>query len=136
MLKSGDYDFSLSGLKTAVINYVDQHKTDDNFNLPDLCASFEQAIIDVQIAKARSAIHETGAKSFLFGGGVAANASLRAAYEKMCSEEKVELIMAPLSACGDNAAMIGLVANNRFADAKFSALDADVSAHAPLDIAY
>lgn len=136
MLKSGDYDFSLSGLKTAVINYVDQHKNDENFNLPDLCASFEQAIIDVQVAKAKTAIRETGAKSFLFGGGVAANPSLRSAFEKMCAAENVKMIMAPLSACGDNAAMIGLVANARFADAKFSALDADVSAHAPLDIAY
>lgn len=136
MIKEDNYNFSLSGLKTAVINYVDEHKSDKDFNLNDLCASFEQAIIDVQVSKARRALQETKSKSFLFGGGVAANPSLRSDYEKMCKEENVEMIMSPLSACGDNAAMIGLVANERFANKKFSNLDSDVKAHAPLDVKY
>ena len=54
----------------------------------------------------------------------------------MCEEENVEMVMAPLSACGDNAAMIGLVANERFANKKFSNLDSDVEAHAPVDVKY
>ena len=136
MIKEDNFNFSLSGLKTAVINYVDEHKSDKDFNLNDLCASFEQAIIDVQVSKARRALQETKSKSFLFGGGVAANPLLRSAYEKMCKEENVEMVMAPLTACGDNAAMIGLVASDRFANKKFSNLDTDVEAHAPLDVKY
>lgn len=136
MLKEDNFNFSLSGLKTAVINYVDEHKNDEDFNLPDLCASFEQAIIDVQVSKARRALQETNAKSFLFGGGVAANPSMREAYKKMCKEENVAMIMSPLSACGDNAAMIALVADKRYKQKKFSTLDSDVAAHAILDKKY
>ena len=136
MIKEDNFNFSLSGLKTAVINYVDEHKDDKDFNLPDLCASFEQAIIDVQVAKARRALQETKSKSFLFGGGVAANPSLRSAYGKMCKEEGVEMIMAPLTACGDNAAMIALVANQRYIEKKFSKLSTDVQANAILDKEY
>lgn len=136
MINSKDYKFSLSGLKTAVINYIDKHKDDNDFNLNDLCASFEQAIIDVQISKAKNAIQQCNAKSFMFGGGVAANPEIRDAYKKMCDEENVELILAPLSACGDNAAMIGLVANVRFIQNRFFNLDADVLAHASLDLEY
>ncbi len=136
MLKSGDYKFSLSGLKTAVINYIDKNKNAEDFNLEDLCASFEQAIIDVQVSKAKQAIQATSAKTFMFGGGVAANPEIREAYSKMCKEENVNLIMAPLSACGDNAAMIGLVANDRYSAKKFFSLDADVSANCNLDIKY
>lgn len=136
MIKEKNFDFSLSGLKTAVINYVDEHKDDKDFNINDLCASFEQAIIDVQVAKARRALQETKSKSFLFGGGVAANPSLRSAYEKMCKEESVEMVMAPLSACGDNAAMIALVADERYKQKKYAKLDTDVEAHASLDVEY
>lgn len=133
MLHSKDYNYSLSGLKTAVINYINKNP---DVNLNDLCASFEQAIIDVQVAKARQAIQETSAKSFLFGGGVAANPEIRTAYKKMCDEENVKLIMAPLSACGDNAAMIGLVANERYKSSKFFDLSADVKARSSLDNKY
>lgn len=136
MIKEQNFDFSLSGLKTAVINYIDKHKSDKDFNLPDLCASFEQAIIDVQIDKAKKAILQTGAKSFLFGGGVAANHQLREAYKKMCEQENVEMVMASLSACGDNAAMISLVADQRYKAKKFSDFSIDVEAHASLDVQY
>lgn len=136
MIHEKNFDFSLSGLKTAVINYIDKHKDDEDFNLPDLCASFEQAIIEVQVAKARRALQKTNAKSFLFGGGVAANPSLREAYNTMCKEENIDMVMAPLSACGDNAAMISLVADVRYKQKKFATLDSDVAAHAILDEEY
>ncbi|MDO5328623.1 MAG: tRNA (adenosine(37)-N6)-threonylcarbamoyltransferase complex transferase subunit TsaD [Coriobacteriia bacterium] len=129
MLHSGDLKFSLSGLKTAVITYI---KENPKANINDICASFQQAVIDVQVSKAKTAIEQTGAKSFMFGGGVAANPELRAAYENL----GVDIIMAPLEYCGDNAAMIGLVANERYKQQKFFDLSADVSAHASLDIKY
>lgn len=137
LMHSGDYRFSLSGMKTAVISYIAKERDSGNtLNLPDICASFEQAIIDVQVAKARTALLETGAKSFCLGGGVAANKQLRLAYEKMCGEIGVHVIMPPLSACGDNAAMIALVALDRYRQRKFAQLDQDAFAHANLEDPY
>ena len=79
---------------------------------------------------------ETGAKEFCLGGGVAANPMLRGAYEKMCRKLGVRLTMPPLSACGDQAAMIAEVARDRFAQGRFADLSLDVKAHAPLDEPY
>ncbi len=133
LLHSKDYRFSLSGLKTAVMVEIERlSKLEGRFPIEDVCASFQQAVIDVQVAKATSAIRETGAKTFCLGGGVAANPALRAAYEQMCDKLGVRLIMPPLSSCGDNAGMIGLVALDRFVAGKFLALDADAHAHAEL----
>ena len=137
MMNSGDLRFSLSGLKTAVITYIQKERAAGNeLNLPDIAASFQQAVVDVQVAKARTALRDTGAREFCLGGGVAANPALRAAYEQMCQQEGVRLTMPPLSSCTDNAGMISLVALDRYNQGKFFGLDADVQAHAPLDDAY
>lgn len=137
MLHSGDLRFSLSGLKTAVTNYIYAKRTaGEELNMPDICASFEAAVIDVQVAKAKTALEQTGAPTFCVGGGVAANPELRAAYEKMCSQIGVRLVMPPLSACGDNAAMIALVAADRFRANSFFGLDADAYAHADISEPY
>ncbi len=137
MLHSGDLRFSLSGLKTAVITYIQQQKAVGNeLNLPDIAASFQQAVIDVQIAKAARALSQTGAKTFCLGGGVAANPALRRAYEELCAKRHVKLVMPPLSSCGDNAGMIALVALDRFRQGKFFGWDADAYAHASLDEPY
>lgn len=133
MMHSGDLRFSLSGLKTAVITYI---KENPDANINDICASFEQAVIDVQVAKAKTAIEQTGAKSFLFGGGVAANPELRKAYEIMCNEMNIKWILAPLQYCGDNAAMIAMVADERFRHKKFFDFSSDVVAHSCLDEKY
>ena len=98
--------------------------------------SAEHPLHDVQVAKARTALRQTGAKEFCLGGGVAANPELRHAYEAMCHQIGVRLTMPPLSACTDNAAMIALVALDRYKQGKFFGLDCDVKAHAPLDEAY
>ena len=137
MMHSGDLRFSLSGLKTAVITYIQKERAEGReLNMPDIAASFQQAVIDVQVAKARTALRDTGAREFCLGGGVAANPALRAAYEQMCRQEGVRLTMPPLSSCTDNAGMISLVALDRFKQEKVFGLDADVKAHAPLDEAY
>ena len=137
MLHSGDLRFSLSGLKTAVTTYIQQERAAGReLNLPDIAASFQQAVIDVQIAKAKTALEETGAPTFCLGGGVAANPALRAAYETLCAKMGVRLVMPPLSSCGDNAGMIALVALDRYRAGRFFALDADACAHASLDEAY
>ncbi len=137
LMHSGDYRFSLSGLKTAVITYISREREAGRvLNLADICASFQQAVIDVQVDKAKRAILENSAKTFCLGGGVAANAQLRQSYEEMCAQLKVSLIMPPLSACGDNAAMIALVALDRYKQGKFAPLDQDAFAHADLSKPY
>lgn len=137
LMHSGDYRFSLSGLKTAVISYIAKERESGNvLNLSDICASFQQAVIDVQIDKARTAILEVGAKTFCLGGGVAANEELRHAYEQMCESIGVKVIMPPIFACGDNAAMIALVALDRYNQGKFAPLDQDAFAHADLSEPY
>ena len=137
MLHSHDLRFSLSGLKTAVVNYINKERqAGRELNMPDIAASFQQAVVDVQVAKAKTALEQTGARTFCLGGGVAANPVLRDAYVKMCSQKGVKLVMPPLSSCGDNAGMIALVALDRFAQGKFFDLSADAYAHADLDLPY
>ncbi|HJF66127.1 MAG TPA: tRNA (adenosine(37)-N6)-threonylcarbamoyltransferase complex transferase subunit TsaD [Slackia equolifaciens] len=137
LMHSGDLRFSLSGLKTAVTTYIQKEQQAGRpLNMPDIAASFTAAVVDVQVAKAKSALLETGAKEFCLGGGVAANPELRAAYERMCKKIGVRLTMPPLSACGDQAAMIAEVGRDRYAQGKFADLSLDVKAHAPLDEPY
>lgn len=137
MLHSGDLHFSLSGLKTAVATYIQQQQEAGNeLNLPDIAASFQAAVVDVQVAKACTALDETGAKEFCLGGGVAANPALQKAYEQACKQRGVRLTVPPASACTDNAAMIALVALDRYAQARFASLDADAFAHTNLEEPY
>ncbi|MBP5313910.1 MAG: tRNA (adenosine(37)-N6)-threonylcarbamoyltransferase complex transferase subunit TsaD, partial [Eggerthellaceae bacterium] len=142
LIHSGDYRFSLSGLKTAVVVYINKQRQAikdgqiESLDVADICASFEKAVIDVQIAKAASALDQTGAKAFCLGGGVAANKALRNAYERMCKEKKVRLLMPPLKACGDNAGMIALVALDRYKQKKFFSFDCDALAHTDLEMPY
>ncbi|WP_058985128.1 tRNA (adenosine(37)-N6)-threonylcarbamoyltransferase complex transferase subunit TsaD [Hugonella massiliensis] len=137
MMHSGDLRFSLSGLKTAVITYIhQQQEAGVELNLPDIAASFQAAVIDVQVAKAERALDQTGAREFCLGGGVAANPALRAAYEAVCAKRGVRLTMPPASACTDNAAMIALVAIDRYHAGKFAGLDCDACAHTDLEEPY
>lgn len=137
MLHSGDYRFSLSGLKTAVITYINNAKQrHEELPVADIAASFQQAVIDVQVEKSRTALRETGAKVFCLGGGVAANPQLRRAYEEMCAEEGVRLALPPLRSCGDNAGMIALVAYDRYKQGKFFNIGFDPQARCNLDEPY
>ncbi len=137
MLHSHDLRFSLSGLKTAVVNYINKERqAGRQLNVPDIAASFQQAVVDVQVAKAETALKQTGAPTFCLGGGVAANPMLRAAYERLCRRLHVRLVMPPLSSCGDNAGMIALVALDRYRTGAFFDLSADAYAHANLDEPY
>ena len=126
MMHSGDFSFSLSGLKTSVITYINnENKAGRPINLPDLAASFEAAVIDVQVAKAVEAVRRTGARDFCVGGGVAANPQLRAAYKRRFGQMRVRVTVPPLSACTDNAAMIALVAKRKFDRGELADLSMD-----------
>ena len=121
MMHSGDYSFSLSGLKTSVITYINnENRAGRAINLPDLAASFEAAVNDVQVAKAAEAVSKTGARDFCVGGGVAANPQLREAYKRKFGRMHVRVTVPPLTACTDNAAMIALVAKRKFDLGEFS----------------
>jgi N6-L-threonylcarbamoyladenine synthase len=111
MMHSHDFRFSLSGLKTAVITYIEgENRAGRPIDLPDLAASFEAAVIDVQVAKAAEAVDQTGVSDFCVGGGVAANPELREAYRKRFSRMGVRVTVPPMVVCGDNGAMIAVAA--------------------------
>jgi tRNA threonylcarbamoyl adenosine modification protein TsaD len=114
MLHSGTYDFSLSGLKTAVVTYLDaERKAGREVDVADVAASFQAAVIDVQVAKAVRAVEDCGVTTFVVGGGVAANAALRDALRAAMGERGVHVSVPPLELCGDNAAMIAAAAHFR-----------------------
>ncbi len=137
MMHSGDMRFSLSGLKTAVVGYINEQRAAGlDPDIADIAAGFQQAVIDVQVSKTRQALEQTGAPTFCLGGGVAANPALRAAYEDLCADLGVRLVMPPPRSCGDNAGMIALVALDRYRQGKFFGLEADALSHADLDEAY
>ena len=101
-----------------------------------MTVNVQQAVVDVQVKKAEMALRQTGARTFCLGGGVAANPTLRAAYEQMCAEEGVRLVMPPLASCGDNAGMIAEVALDGYRAGHFAPLDTDALAQGDLEEPY
>lgn len=136
LLHSDDYQFSLSGLKTAVLTAIRKQAREGTLSIPDVAASFEQAVIDVQAAKALRACKSLGVRTFCIGGGVASNTALRDAYRKTMEPDGISLVFPPQVACTDNAAMIAAVAVDRYKQGKFSALSDDASAGADLQSEY
>ncbi len=105
------YDFSFSGLKSAVLNYLNACKMkNEPINEADVAASFQKAVVDVLIEHAMLAVEETGLKKLALAGGVASNSALRAAAEEACAKEGVQLYRPSPLLCTDNAAMIGAAA--------------------------
>lgn len=102
MLHEG-LDFSFSGLKTAVMNYVRKHP---DVSSADVAASFQMAVVDVLVAKARRAAHEVGATGLVLGGGVAANSLLRERFLDACVVDGIRGFLPSRPMCTDNAAMI------------------------------
>ena len=102
MLDEG-YDFSFSGLKTAVVTYVRKHP---EVGTADVAASFQRAVVDVLVAKARRAAREVGAKGLCLAGGVAANSLLRERTLDACVEDGLRAFLPSHAFCTDNAAMV------------------------------
>ena len=122
----GDYRFSLSGLKTAVMLYIEQEtNAGRTIHLPDLAASFEAAVFDVQYKKAKNALRETGSREYCIGGGVAANPHLRKMMVDKLSRQGIRVTLPPQNACTDNAAMIAEVARRKFQEGDFTSFDID-----------
>ncbi|AEB30460.1 putative O-sialoglycoprotein endopeptidase [Carnobacterium sp. 17-4] len=123
MLKEDNYDFSFSGLKSSFINTVhNANQKGEPLNDINLAASFQASVIEVLVSKTLRAAKEFNIKQLLLAGGVAANKGLRDTLTKVVAEElpDVELIIPPLSLCGDNAAMIGAAASIQYQKDQFS----------------
>jgi tRNA N6-adenosine threonylcarbamoyltransferase len=97
------HDFSFSGLKTAVVNHVRRHP---DVSTADVAASFQEAVVDVLVTKARRAAQGVGAKGLCLGGGVAANSALRDRFVEACTEDGIRAFVPSRAMCTDNAAMI------------------------------
>ena len=110
MLNEG-YNFSFSGLKTSVINYV---RKNPSTPVEDIATSFQEAVVDVLITKAKKAALEINAKGLCIGGGVAANSRLREAILDTCLEEGLQSFVPSRSYCTDNAAMVAAAAWRRY----------------------
>jgi N6-L-threonylcarbamoyladenine synthase len=114
MADSGDYHSSLSGLKTAVLRHVRTEREAGRAVDPaDLAASFQEAIVDVQVSKTVQAAREKGVTTVLLGGGVVANTRLRERMEKAGAEAGLRVLFPSLELCTDNAAMIACAGASR-----------------------
>ncbi|URM32874.1 tRNA (adenosine(37)-N6)-threonylcarbamoyltransferase complex transferase subunit TsaD [Cytobacillus firmus] len=133
-LEEGSYDFSFSGLKSAVINTVHNAEQRGEKIVPeDLAASFQDSVIDVLVTKTERAVEEYQVNQLLLAGGVAANKGLRASLEKKFGNRAdIKLIIPPLSLCTDNAAMIAAAGSVLFDKGHFAGLD--LNANPGLDI--
>ena len=110
-VEDAPYDFSFSGVKSAVLNYINSCRMKgEDYCQADVAASFQKAVTDVLVANAMHAVEEYGVDRFAIAGGVASNSALREAMRKACEEKGVEFYYPSPVYCTDNAAMIGAAA--------------------------
>ncbi|MGH9104926.1 MAG: tRNA (adenosine(37)-N6)-threonylcarbamoyltransferase complex transferase subunit TsaD [Acidimicrobiales bacterium] len=125
------YDFSFSGLKTSVVRYM---RAQPGAPVADVAASFQEAVVDVLVTKARKAAAEVGARAICIGGGVAANTALRERLTGVCQEDGRAAFIPSRAMCTDNAAMIGATAWYRLRSDGPSSLDAPVDPNLQLPL--
>ncbi len=131
----GEFDFSFSGLKTAVVNLV-HNKTQKNeeIDTPVLAATIRQKVCDILIDKTISALKKSGYKTLVLAGGVSANSELRARMTTECNARGIKLYYPALKYCGDNAAMVGVQGYYEYLNGNIG--DASLNATATLPINY
>ncbi len=106
-VEGSQYDFSFSGLKTAVLNLLhNAAQKGETVNREDLCASFQHTVVDMLVGNTMTAAADLGARTVVLAGGVSANSGLRAGMERACRERGIALYAPPLSLCGDNGVMV------------------------------
>ncbi|PZD95641.1 tRNA (adenosine(37)-N6)-threonylcarbamoyltransferase complex transferase subunit TsaD [Paenibacillus sambharensis] len=133
-LEADSYDFSFSGLKSAVLAVINQIRMKgEELNTAALARGFQESVIDVLVTKALRAVKEFGARQLLLCGGVAANGGLRAVLQARCEESGIPLLIPPLSLCTDNAAMIGAAAHLKWIRGEFTNLDMKADPGLPLE---
>lgn len=132
-LEKGSMDFSFSGLKTGVLNYVNsERQAGRTINVADVAAGFQQAVLDVVVTKTVDAALQYGKDKIVVAGGVAANSKLREMLDSECSKHGIGLYYPSPVLCTDNAAMIGCAAYYRYIDGDFDDLTLDAIPNLPL----
>jgi N6-L-threonylcarbamoyladenine synthase len=127
------FDFSFSGLKTAVLNFVREQKAESmGQTLNDIAASFQASVIDVIVRKTELAIEKEGIRKLTVSGGVAANSKLRRRMKEMAAEKKVEIFIPSVSLCTDNAAMIAAAGYSHFKAGNIAEFTLNPQAYLPL----
>ncbi|NLW07402.1 MAG: tRNA (adenosine(37)-N6)-threonylcarbamoyltransferase complex transferase subunit TsaD [Clostridia bacterium] len=132
-LEEGSFDFSFSGLKSAVINYLHHaRQTNREINRADVAASFQAAAVEVLVSKTIRAAKEYAARSILLAGGVAANSALRQGMLSAGAEIGLPVICPPPLLCTDNAAMIGCAAYYQYLRREYAPLSLNAVPNLPL----
>jgi N6-L-threonylcarbamoyladenine synthase len=133
MSRKDSLEFSFSGLKTNVARYVEQHgRPQDRQLLCDLCAAFQERVVDTLVKKSVVALEREGLRTWVIGGGVAANKGLRAAAAAEANARGVRLVVPMPRACTDNAAMIAFCGAKRLLSGENHGHSLDVSPHTEL----
>ncbi|MDD3241684.1 MAG: tRNA (adenosine(37)-N6)-threonylcarbamoyltransferase complex transferase subunit TsaD [Bacilli bacterium] len=122
-LNDNSYNFSFSGLKSAVINLVHNEKQKGNdIIIEDLATSFQETVVEIITKKTKRAIEDYKVKNFIMAGGVAANRGLRESLEKLCIEENISCSFPEMKYCTDNAAMVASLGYYNFIEGRISDL--------------
>lgn len=130
----GEYDFSFSGLKTAVINTIHNAKQkEQEIDIPVLCATVRERVCDMLIDKTLKAAEDKGYKKIAVAGGVSANSELRRRMEEECKKRGYTLYYPPLKYCGDNAAMVGAQAIFEYESGNTAGADLNATATLPIN---
>ena len=130
----GSLDFSFSGIKTAVINYVhNMEQKGEPIVKENLAASFQKTVVDILTDHTFEAVKKTGAKRVALAGGVASNSALRAAFEERSKKENVEFYCPQPVFCTDNAAMIGAAAYHYYVRGEFAGMDLNAKPYLPIN---
>jgi N6-L-threonylcarbamoyladenine synthase len=133
LLHDGTYDFSMSGLKTAVIRELRRRQArDEPISLPDIAASFQEALAEVSVRKTVAASEQHGVEQVLLAGGVAANSRLREYMSSACEKAGLRLLAPSPALCTDNGAMIAAAGWNRLRRGERSSLDLRADPGLPL----
>ncbi len=130
---TGSFDFSFSGLKTAVINLIHHaEQIGEPLDVPVLCATVRQKVCDILLENTMAALQKTGQTKLALAGGVSANSELRRRMEEACMKRGISLFVPPLCYCGDNAAMVGAQAYYEYKAGHVA--DASLNAYATMPI--
>ena len=133
-VSSGEFDFSFSGLKTAVMNLVNNSaQKGEEIDVPVVCATVRQRVCDMLIDKTLKAAEKYGYKTLAVAGGVSANSELRARLTEECKNKGISLYFPELKYCGDNAAMVGVQAFYEFKDGNIGDSSLNAAATMPID---